>query len=222
MAVKQILDFLSTLKENNNREWFNDHKDWYLEEKDRFEKMVVDLIPRVAEFDERVKFLKPSDCIYRIYRDVRFSSDKSPYKSHFGAYICAEGGRRSKLAGYYLHVEPGNVMMSGGVYCPPPDVLKKIRKSVYDNYDELKDILNDPDFMRYYGKMGTYESLKKMPAGFSPDFEGADYLKYKHFIVEHHISDEKAAEVDFISYSAVAFKGMSAFNQFFNYTIENE
>ncbi|HOU68231.1 MAG TPA: DUF2461 domain-containing protein [Paludibacteraceae bacterium] len=223
MAVKQTLEFLTNLSENNNREWFNAHKNWYQEEKDDFERLVTDLIGRVAEFDERVKYLKPSDCIYRIYRDVRFLSDKSPYKRHFAAYVCPEGGRRSKLAGYYLHLEPDNVMLSGGVYMLEPDMLKKVRMSVYANYDELETILKNPDFVKYYnGKMVASESLKKVPAGFSPDFEGLEYLKFKNFMVEHHLSDKKASEIDLVSYAADAFKAQYDFNQFFNYTIENE
>ncbi len=222
MDLKVILDFLEKLREHNNREWFNDHKDSYLEAKKIFEELVTKLILKIGEFDEEVKYLTPSECIYRIYRDVRFSPDKSPYKTHLGAYIAPHGGRRSILSGYYIHLEPGNCQLGGGVYCPAPEILKKIRLSIYENYDELEEILNHPQFISYYGKIYSFEQLKKAPVGFPADFKGIEYLKFKHFLTEHSMSDSVVLKENMEVYAPKVFKALYPFNRFFNEILENE
>jgi uncharacterized protein (TIGR02453 family) len=220
MNTKIVLDFLSQLKENNCREWFNAHKDLYQQSRKSFEDMVAKLILKIGEFDEEVKYLTPTDCIFRIYRDIRFSPDKTPYKTHFSAYIAAQGGRKSPLAGYYIHIEPNNSQLGGGVYCPEPDALKKIRLSIYDNYDELKEILDDPEFKNNFGRIYSPEILKKMPLGYPADFEGAEFLKFKHFLVEHRVSDSVLLEKDIAEYASPLFKSLVPFNRFFNYILE--
>jgi len=220
MNIQVILDFLKELKANNNREWFAAHKDSYLEAKKNFEELVTILIPKLGEFDEEVKYLTPSECIYRIYRDVRFSPDKSPYKTYFGAYMAPCGGRKSILGGYYVHLEAGSCMLGGGIYCPEPDALKKIRLSVYENYDELEEILNDPQFVSVFGKMYSDESLKKAPAGFPADFKGMEYLKFKHFLASHFLTDSAVLKEDLTVYAPKVFKALRPFNRFFNEVLE--
>ena len=216
MDLQIILDFLKKLTENNNREWFNANKDFYLKARKKFEELVTILIPKIGEFDEDVKYLTPSECIFRIYRDVRFSPDKSPYKTHFGAYIAPRGGRKSILGGYYIHLESGNNMLGGGIYCPEPDALKKIRHSIFENYDELEEILNAPQFISVYGKMYSDECLKKAPAGFPADFKGIEYLKFKHFLAGHFLTDSALLKEDMTVYAPKVFKAMLPFNRFFN------
>ena len=221
MNIQVILDFLKELKENNNREWFNAHKDSYLKAKKIFEELVTILILKIGEFDEEVKYLTPSECIFRIYRDVRFSPDKSPYKTHFGAYIAPGGGRKSILGGYYIHLENEHSMLGGGIYCPEPDALKKIRLSVFENYDELEEILNDPQFVSIFGKMDSDERLKKVPAGFPADFKGIEYLKFKHFLASHFLSDPAVLKEDLTVYAPKIFKALRPFNRFFNEILED-
>ena len=222
MDLQVILNFLKELRENNNREWFNANKDSYLEAKKIFEELVTILIPKIGEFDEEVKYLTPSECIYRIYRDVRFSPDKSPYKTYFGAYIAPRGGRKSVLGGYYIHLESEHSMLGGGIYCPEPDVLKKIRLSVFENYDELEEILNNPQFVSILGKMYSEEQLKKAPVGFPADFKGIEYLKFKHFLASHFLSDSAVLKEDLTVYAPKVFKVLRPFNRFFNEVLENE
>lgn len=221
MNIQPILDFLKELQENNYREWFNAHKDSYLESKKIYEELITRLILEIGEFDEGVKYLTPAECIFRIYRDVRFSHDKSPYKTHFGAYIAPHGGRKSIFGGYYIHLEPGNCILGGGVYCPEPVELKKIRSAIYENYDELEKILNNPQFVSIFGKMESDDRLKKVPAGFPADFKGVEYLKFKHFLANHYLSDEEISKEDMTVYAPKVFKALYPFNQFFNEILED-
>ena len=121
--MKEIYDFLRELRENNDREWFNAHKKRYVELKAWFDEWVGKLIEKTAGFDEEIEGLNVKDCVYRIYRDVRFSPDKSPYKTHFAAYLASPGGRNSQRAGYYVHLEPDGSLLAGGLYCPEPSLL---------------------------------------------------------------------------------------------------
>lgn len=141
MNGNYILQFLTELVANNNREWFAENKGKYELALNQFTEIVNTLIAQIGEFDASIRGMQAKDCIFRIYRDVRFSHDKSPYKNHFGAYISANGGRKSERAGYYIHFEPNASLLAGGLYCPTPPVLKAIRQSVFDNIEEYKEIV---------------------------------------------------------------------------------
>ena len=134
---KELFQFLSELRLHNNREWFQANKPRYDLLHRQFIEVVQELINRMTLFEPELAGLTPKDCIFRIYRDIRFSPDKTPYKTHFGAYIAAYGGRKSEYAGYYLHLEPGASMLAGGVWCPPPALLKLFRKDIYENIEFL-------------------------------------------------------------------------------------
>ena len=131
----EIIQFLTELRQNNNREWFQANKSRY----DFLRKVFIDevqqLIDRIALFDPEIAGLEAKDCLFRIYRDIRFSPDKTPYKIHFAAYMASCGGRGSERAGYYIHLEPGGCLLSGGVWCPPPALLKI--RSYYGLYDKI-------------------------------------------------------------------------------------
>jgi uncharacterized protein (TIGR02453 family) len=129
MDTKLIIDFLSQLKLNNNREWFQDNKKWYDASKKEVENFVSEMITTLSAIDPALQTPVMKDCMFRIFRDVRFGADKSPYKTNFGAFI-AHGGRKSSFPGYYFHFEPGESMLAGGVYQPQPDTLKLIRNEV--------------------------------------------------------------------------------------------
>ena len=117
--VADIISFLSELQKNNNRVWFQENKERYDGLRQLFIQDVQKLIDRISLFDPEVSGMEAKDCLFRIYRDIRFSPNKLPYKSHFAAYI-ARGGRSSDRGGYYIHIEPGNCMLSGGIWCPEP------------------------------------------------------------------------------------------------------
>ncbi|MFT3754280.1 MAG: DUF2461 domain-containing protein [Paludibacter sp.] len=133
MNIHNILQFLEELKINNNREWFAENKDKYDVVRSDFEKLSKELIQQIAGFDEDIKHVDVKDCVFRIYRDTRFSHDKTPYKTHFGVFIASAGGRKSQRGGYYLHLDPAGCFIATGVWCPQPDLLKALRQSVYDN-----------------------------------------------------------------------------------------
>jgi len=151
MTNKDIFNFLRKLKKNNNREWFAKNKPTFVEAKTAFEGVVEKLITEVSKFEPTLKTLTPKETVFRIYRDVRFSKDKTPYKAHFGVFL-APGGRKSIYSGYYIHVEDNNSFMGGGVWCPQPDTLKAIRTDIYNFTDDFKKIINNPTFKEYYGE----------------------------------------------------------------------
>src|SRR5512136_197267 len=136
---KVILSFLEQLQENNNREWFQVNKILYEKAKAEFEEFINSLIPAIAKFDDSVRHVTAKDCIFRIFRDVRFAKDKSPYKTNFGAFM-SKGGRKSHGPGYYFHLSPEECFLSGGVWMPAPDVMKKIRQEIYYNIAEFNGI----------------------------------------------------------------------------------
>lgn len=159
--VKDILAYLRELRDNNNREWFAENKARYQELKAGFEELVDELIGRIAVWDGEVKNLTARDCVYRIYRDVRFSPDKSPYKTHFGAYICGFRGKNSGRCGYYFHLEPDGCLLGGGCYCPAPPLLKRIRQDIYDNIEEFTAIIRNPEFKTEFPEIDQDGKLKK-------------------------------------------------------------
>lgn len=217
MNGKNSLHFLSELTNNNNRDWFAQNKNAYQKALTDFEEIVNYLIVHTAAFDKEISGLQAKDCIFRIYRDVRFSHDKSPYKNHFGAYISV-GGRKSLRAGYYIHFEPGGCLLSGGIYCPQPDILKALRKAVYDNIDEYKKIVENPSFASTFSEVE--EKLKTIPRGFPSDFPEGDYLKNKHYAFTHKVNDIFFESDDCMNKTIALFKQLHPINQFLNYTVD--
>jgi uncharacterized protein (TIGR02453 family) len=217
MLKKSTLNFLKKLKKNNNRDWFNVNKALYEDARYDFEVLVFDLIQKTAEFDESVSGVEPRSCLFRIYRDVRFSKNKSPYKTNFAADIQA-GGRRSGVAGYYVHVEPGSNILAAGLYVPLPDKLLAVRKKIAGNYKEFEKIVTAKDFKREFKKLweGEGNKLKTVPKGFDKEHPAAEYLKFKSFIVFKDISDEMLLSKTFVNNAAKVFKVMKPFNEFLN------
>lgn len=220
-VIKEILEFLRELRENNNREWFAENKQRYQLLKDGFEGLVEELIGKIALWDEEMKGIKAKDCVYRIYRDVRFSPDKQPYKTHFAAYICAFRGKNSERCGYYFHIEPDTCLLGGGVYCPEPALLKRLRQDIYDNIDEFTAILNDPEFAAEFPQLDQADKLKKVPSPFPADFPAGDLLKYKHYDVVAVKPDSWFESEDLPDKADGVLRKMYKFNRFLNYTIDN-
>lgn len=219
--IGNIFAFLRELKSNNNREWFAAHKESYLQLKSGFEALTDELIARISLWDEEVKGLKAKDCVYRIYRDVRFSPDKSPYKTHFGAYICGFRGRNSGRCGYYLHLEPGSSLLAGGCHCPEPTLLKRLRQDIYDNIEEFTGIIREPGFAAEFPEIDPEGKLKKVPLPFPPDFSEADLLKYKYYDVASIKPDSWFEDGDALEKTDRVFRILYKFNRFLNYTIDN-
>ena len=220
MSTKNILDFLTALKDNNNREWFAENKEWYTQVKNEFDALGVSLIAEISKFDEDIKHVDVKDCVFRIYRDTRFSHDKTPYKTHFGVYIASAGGRKSQRGGYYLHLDPACSFIATGVWCPEPNVLKALRKSVFENIDELNEIRKEKDFARYFPAFFDEDKLKKVPAGFPSDFPDAELLKLKHYLVEYRLDEALLNSNNFIPEVAEIMHVGYPLNCFLNYTVD--
>jgi len=218
MLSKNILNFLNSLKRNNNREWFHKNKALYDSAKKEFEIFVNLLINEVHKIDKEVVSITAKDCVFRIYRDVRFSRDKSPYKTNFGAFI-VKGGKNSGNAGYYLHVEPGNCFLGGGVYMPPSNILKAIRTEIYENTEEFKSIIQDSTFRKKFEKIYDDDQLKSPPRGFPKDFPDIDLLKYKNYTIIKSVTDQMIQRELFIDEIRTTFKAMYPFNQYINRAI---
>lgn len=219
MNIPIIFQFLKNLSANNNREWFNEHKEEYKRAHLEFEILVTAVIDRIATFDESIKGIQAKDCIYRIYRDTRFSQDKTPYKTHFGAYINAKG-KKSGHCGYYVHLENGNSMLAGGSFCLDSTVLKAVRQSIYDNIDEYRGIVEDPEFKQYFPVIGE-SHLKTAPQGFPKDFKYIDYLKCKDYTCSYYTPDKVFLAPDFLDTLEKVFSQLKRFADFTNFTIDD-
>jgi uncharacterized protein (TIGR02453 family) len=216
---KDIINFLKALGKNNNREWFNENKTLFSKAKSEFEAYVQYIIRKVSEFDDTIGALMAKDTIFRIYRDIRFSRDKTPYKTNFGAYI-SRGGRRGRYAGYYLHIEPGASMLAGGLYMPPPDVLKAVRTEIYENVEEFKGIIGSREFKGYFGELWG-EKLKSVPQGFPRDFGDGDLLKLKHYTAATDVADRELEDEGYTEKVIKVFRALKPFNSFLNNAVEN-
>jgi uncharacterized protein (TIGR02453 family) len=213
---KSTLDFLSSLKVNNNRDWFIQNRSLYQEAKVNFESFVQEIINNIIEFEPIMKGLEAKSCVYRINRDIRFSNDKSPYKANFGAFI-VRGGKKNgdKFAGYYIHLEPGNNMIAGGAYMPPAPWLNVIREKIDEEPDNFKRIINAKDFIHYFKKIDG-EQLKKAPKGYPSDHPDIDLLKFKSYLVVNEVSDELVLQDDYFSHVMRVIRAMKPFNDFLN------
>ncbi|HDY76187.1 MAG TPA: DUF2461 domain-containing protein [Candidatus Marinimicrobia bacterium] len=180
MIEQSTLDFLSKLKQNNDRAWFNDHKKDYKSALANFTDMVAILLHNISGFDECLIAVQPKECLFRIYRDVRFSKDKSPYKTWFSASMSSRG-RKGLWPGYYLHLEPGNIYLGGGIWHPSKEALQNIREYIVDHYDELEKIVLGKTFKKHFGKMDG-EQLKTAPKGYPKDHPQIQWLRYKDFL----------------------------------------
>ncbi len=214
----QILDFLKELKENNNREWFQNNKNKYEGAKEEFISIVDKILPALSSSVPGLSGLMSKDCIFRIYRDVRFSKDKSPYKTQMGAFF-APGGRKSEKAGYYLHLEHGGCFIAGGVYRLSKEYLYNIRSEIMYNTNEFLNIINDPEFVDLFGEI-TGTKLKRAPVGFPTDFEHIELLKFKDYSVIHRVPDSFFDSDNFIDNIIQVFLKMNPFIHFLNRSLD--
>jgi len=220
MNTENILNFLKELNLNNNREWFAANKVWFEDVKTQFEEFCKLIIIEISKFDENIKNVDAKDCVFRIYRDIRFSLDKTPYKTHFGVFIASAGGRKSQRGGYYIHLDPAGSFVGVGVWCPPAPLLKALRQSVYDNIDELNEIRNNENFKKYFSRFFEEDKLKNVPPGFPKDFIDAELLKLKHYLVEYKLTDDLLNSPDFMDKVVDILKQAYPFNCFLNYTVD--
>ncbi|MDR2927132.1 MAG: DUF2461 domain-containing protein [Cytophagaceae bacterium] len=216
--MDKVIDFLRQLQQNNNRDWFEDNKTKYREAIDQFNAFAEKLIAGIGEFDETVRGLQVKECTYRIYRDVRFSKNKEPYKSHMGAYIC-RGGKKSNYAGYYFHIEPknerdfvGQHLMSSGFYLPEPKTLKSLRDEIFDNGERFIAAIKKADGFR----LNMDNVLKKNPVGYPKDSPYSEYLRLKDMYLEQFLSDDFILSPNLLENVIAQFRKTKEFLYFVN------
>lgn len=214
MELRNTFEFLVDLRLNNERNWFKENENRYKLAKLEFENYIDLLIPELKKIDETIDVISAKSCMFRIFRDVRFSKNKEPYKNNFGAFI-AKGGRKSPFAGYYVHFEPDGSFLGGGIYMPQPNYLKAIRTTIFNNPKKYMNIIDNPKFKEVFG--GIYgEKLKTAPRGFPKDFPDIDLLRNKHYAVIKNIDSEFWFKKDNIKKATKIFEVQYEFNKYLN------
>jgi len=212
--MEKVLQFLENLSANNNKDWFHDNRKLYEESRDKILFITEILINEIRKFDPEIPVMNPKDCMFRIFRDVRFSNDKRPYKTNFGSFI-ASGGRKSLLAGYYFHIEPDGSFAGGGLHMPPAEQLRAIRSHIAKNGHEFLEITQKESFKKVYPEMFEHK-LKTAPKGFPKDHEFVDLLRYQSFVFSTNLKKEIITGDSFVDYLVNAFSELYDVNRFIN------
>ncbi|AOC95418.1 MULTISPECIES: DUF2461 domain-containing protein [Flavobacterium] len=223
MLTKESLQFLDDLKKNNNREWFQDNKKRYEVFKKDYHQLVSDFLDIMKPLDPSLELLEIKDCTFRINRDIRFSKDKSPYKSHLGVWMSA-GAKGANRSGYYVHIEKGGSFIAGGFYSPDAEELKKVRKEIAFFYDDLQEILNDKNFKKEFGSLDVNEnnSLKSMPRGYEKDHPAIEFLKLKSFTASQTYDISEVTKKDFVKKMSEKLIALKPLNDFINRALDTE
>jgi len=221
MLQTSTLKFLKDLKKNNTKEWFDTNRKTYEAAKQDFENLVQSVILQHCKRDEEITALKPKDCMFRINRDIRFSKDKSPYKTNFGAFI-NRGGKKSIYAGYYFHCEPGENFVGGGLWMPMPDALKKVRQEIDYCFDEFSKIINNKKFKTVYGDVYRGEDmiLTRPPKGYDESNPAIEFIKLKSFIAMKKLDDKDMTDKSLSKKIAEAFDALQPMIKFLNRALE--
>ena len=210
MDFPRLTTYLAELAENNRKEWFEAHRAEYQALRDDFTTLIGEMIGAIAAVDDSVRWVDPKDCLFRIYRDVRFSRDKAPYKTTFAAWII-DRGRRGEGPGYYFHVdEKGVLLVAGGVYMPPPETLARIREFIADEPEKLRKVLRRRGFKQTFGEIFG-EPLKRPPRGYAEDTPMIEHIKLRHFIVERERDVRAADATEVAAWMADSFRAMYPF-----------
>lgn len=220
MEFNVILSFLKDLAKNNDKAWFEKNKPRYLDAKAEFEEIITCLFDDMLKIDPTLTGLEPKKLIFRIYRDVRFSKDKRPYKTNMGAAFSATGKGLGR-PGYYFHIEPGNKSFIGaGLYMPEADVLAKVRQEIDYNGKQLGKVMKAKNFRAYFDDFWDGDKLKTMPKGYSKEHTFIEWLKLKSFIVTHEFKDTEVKDKLFLKKVVAAYKGALPMNNFFREALD--
>ena len=222
--MKTVLQFLRDLAQHNDRTWFNEHKERYLAVQQRWNEFCESLIGEMGAFDPDIARLTLRDCTYRIYRDTRFSPDKSPYKTHFGVFL-APGGKKSMHAGYYFHVGTGESneypqghMLAAGNYCYEPKAIQILREDISDGWENFQNevlAVADPRFV-----VDQEGALKRVPKGYAPDAPYADWMRLKSYCLVMNVDDDFITQPDLAKRVADLFRTTKPFNDYINRAVD--
>jgi uncharacterized protein (TIGR02453 family) len=215
--MKDIINFLEDLAANNDRAWFEANRDRYKAVKSRMDAVAKDFIEAVAAFDPSVEGVQVKDATYRIYRDTRFTKDKSPYKTWFGVYVCPRG-KRSGLSGYYMHVEPdqNHYMLCTGAYCPTAGEIKSVREEIMTEGDAFVETIRQAEGF----EIDWSTAYKRMPQGWSAEDPHSEYYRLRNFLLVKLIDRDFGLSDDFISRAADQMSRTRPFNDTLNRAIE--
>jgi len=217
MLQKSTLQFLKDLKEHNTKDWMDEHRKAYDAARQDYESFVAELISLLAKYEPAIGDLTPKQCTFRINRDIRFSQDKSPYKTNFGAAFSRQG-KKLPDAGYYFHLEPGHSFVGGGIWMPETALLKKIRQEIDYNFEEFKGIVTAPGFKKTFGAIDG-EKLKKAPQGYDESNPAIEYLKLKSFTVGAAVPDKDLTSASLLKTCDKVFGAMKPFIDFLNQAV---
>ncbi len=215
--MREIIDFLSDLSANNDRNWFEANRPRYTQVKQQMDTLAEELIEAIAAFDPSINGLRAKDCTYRIYRDTRFSKDKSPYKTWWGVYVCPRG-KKSGFSGYYMHVEPDQncYMLCTGAYCPTPGEIKSVREEIMTEGDAFVEAINSAKGF----EVDWSSALKRMPQGWSAEDAHSEYYRLRNYILVKMVDKEYFLRPDAIQQAAKDMQCTRTFNDTLNRAIE--
>lgn len=217
MLRQDSLQFLDDLSANNNREWFLEQKKRYEIFKKDYQQLVGDFLDKMKPQDPSLEMLEIKNCTFRINRDIRFSKDKTPYKTHLGVWL-SSGLKGKNRSGYYVHIERDNCFIAGGFYCPEAEDLKKVRKEIAFFYDDLEAIMQEKNFKKEFEDFDRNESslLKNPPKGYEKDHPAIEFLKLKSFETSQKFNYEEVLKPDFVSKMVQKLIVLKPLNDFIN------
>lgn len=218
MLQPSTIRFIKELKKNNNKPWFDAHRKVYEAAKADFSGFIQKVIDLHGKKDPGIKNLLAKDCLFRINRDIRFSKDKSPYKTNFGASINKGGKSAWNSAGYYFHLEPGGCFAGGGLYQPPPEDLRKVRQEIDYNFGAFKKIIGSKKFKSVYGDLDRSAEflLTRLPKGYEPGNPAGDYLRLKSFIAMINMPDADLTSPALVKKTVAAYEALQPLITFIN------
>lgn len=204
------LEFLKLITENNNREWFLENKAKYETEKENVIEVAQEILANLSKHDH-IETISGKKSLYRIYRDVRFSKDKTPYKNHWSGSF--KRATKQLRGGYYFHIEKDKNFIGGGFWGPSPADLKKIRLNIIEFESEYRDIIDSKSFKKFFGKLEG-DQLKTAPKGFDKEHKAIDLLRYKQFLLGRSFTDKEVLSPNFVKEVDATFKAMRPYFDF--------
>ena len=221
MLSKDSLQFLDDLKANNNRDWFLDNKKRYEVFKKDYQQLVAAFLDAMKPLDPSLEMLEVKNCTFRINRDIRFSKDKSPYKDHIGVWL-SSGAKGKNRSGYYVHIARTGSFIAGGFYCPEAEDLKKVRKEIAFFHDDLEEIVSEKSFKKIFGSLDQSNTLKNAPKDYEKDHPAIEFLKLKSFTAIQKIDFTDATKADFVKKTVEKLILLKPLNDFLNRALATE
>lgn len=221
MLSKESLHFIDDLTANNNRDWFLDNKKRYEKFKTDYQNLVAEFLAEMKPLDPSLEVLEVKNCTFRINRDIRFSKDKTPYKNHLGIWM-SSGTKGANRAGYYIHIGKNESFIAGGFYSPEAEDLKKVRKEIAFFYDDLEEIVAEKAFKKIYEKLDTSNSLKNAPKDYEKDHPAIEFLKLKSFTATQKFEYNEATKSDFVKKTVEKLILLKPLNDFINRALTTE